>query len=342
MTTRRMGLSLGTVVRAALLLALFVVAPAVRADEFKVVPLDAGVAPDFKKRHERELNFPKSTQRMVVNVVQPSLIVVPPAADKANGSAVVICPGGGFAILSIDSEGLEVAKFLAARGITCFILKYRLMETKTNSPLVELFTRKDLKEAIASGFKNATPDGLAAVRYVHEHAQDYGVDPDRVGILGFSAGGMIALAVAVRGEGNTRPAFAASIYGPYDLEGAGDKVPDDAPPLFLLAAQDDPLKLSTPCVAVYQAWVAAAQEGRIAPVHKGGPRLRHEQARSPHRHMGRPLRRLAHRLERAEKVTPGAIVYVFSGVGRYGLFQLWLWPGAIVSHLRSGRNKRAR
>ena len=265
-----MGLSLGTVVRAALLLALFVVAPAVRADEFKVVPLDAGVAPDFKKRHERELNFPKSTQRMVVNVVQPSLIVVPPAADKANGSAVVICPGGGFAILSIDSEGLEVAKFLAARGITCFILKYRLMETKTNSPLVELFTRKDLKEAIASGFKNATPDGLAAVRYVHEHAQDYGVDPDRVGILGFSAGGMIALAVAVRGEGNTRPAFAASIYGPYDLEGAGDKVPDDAPPLFLLAAQDDPLKLSTPCVAVYQAWVAAHKKAELHLYTKGG------------------------------------------------------------------------
>jgi len=254
------------------LLALLVIAPPVHADDFKVIPLDTGSAPGAAKpnRPECDLKDPRTKQRWVVNVARPTLTVVRPPADKANGSAVVICPGGGFAILSIDSEGFEVAKFLAARGITCFVLKYRLMETKTNSPLVELFTRKDLKAAIASGFKNATPDGLAAVRYVHEHAQEYGVDPDRVGILGFSAGGMIALAVAVRGEAGSRPAFAASIYGPYDLAAAGDKVPENAPPLFLLAAQDDPLKLSSPCVAVYQAWVAAHKKAELHLYTKGG------------------------------------------------------------------------
>jgi len=256
----------------AMLFVWLVIAPTVHADDFKVVPIDAGVASGSAKpdRPERDLKDPRSQQRWVVNVARPTLTVVRPPADKANGAAVVICPGGGFAILSIDSEGFEVAKFLAARGITCFVLKYRLMETKTNSPLIELFTRKDLKEAIASGFKNATPDGLAAVRYVHEHAREYGVDPDRVGILGFSAGGMIALAVAVRGEASSRPAFAASIYGPYDLEAAGDKVPGDAPPLFLLAAQDDPLKLSSPCVAVYQAWVAAHKKAELHLYTKGG------------------------------------------------------------------------
>jgi acetyl esterase/lipase len=254
------------------LLALFVIAPTVHADDFKVVPLDAGVASGSEKpnRPERDLKAPGSQQRWVVNVARPSLIVVPPPADKANGSAVVICPGGGFAILSIDSEGLEVAKFLAARGITCFVLKYRLMETKTNSPLVELFTRKDLKQAIKTGFKHAAPDGLAAVQHVREHAQDYAVDPNRVGILGFSAGGMIAIAVALRGEAASRPAFAATIYGAYDLAEYGDKVQPGAPPLFILVAEDDPLKLAAPCITIYQAWAAAHKKAELHVYTKGG------------------------------------------------------------------------
>jgi acetyl esterase/lipase len=254
------------------LLAILVGAPAVRAEDFQVVPLPVGTATAVEKRErpERELKDPKTHQRWVVNVVQPTLTVVRPAADQANGSAVVICPGGGFAILSIDSDGFDVAKFLAARGITSFVLKYRLMETKTDYPLVELFTRKDLKEAIASGFKNATPDGLAALQHVREHAKDYGVDPNRVGILGFSAGGMIAIAVALRGEADSRPAFAASIYGAYDLAAAGDQVHPGTPPLFILAAQDDPLRLAAPCVAIYQAWAAAHKKAELHLYTKGG------------------------------------------------------------------------
>jgi acetyl esterase/lipase len=268
MMTHRRRHSLRTV--PVVFLVVFMIAPIVHADDFNVVPLDVAAAPGAEKRHEREINFPNSSQRMVVNVVKPSLIVVPPAAEKANGAAVVICPGGGFAILSIDSEGLEVAKFLAARGVTCFVLKYRLMETKTNSPLVELFTRKDLKQAIASGFKNAAPDGLAAVQYVREHAKDYGVDPNRIGILGFSAGGMVTVAVALRGEANSRPNFAASIYGAYDLAEYGDKVHPGVPPLFILVAEDDPLKLAAPCIAIYQAWGAAHKKAELHVYTKGG------------------------------------------------------------------------
>ncbi len=253
-----------------ILLTLLLMAPTLRGDDFKVVPLDVAVTPGSENRHEREIKFPKSEQRMVVNVVKPTLTVVSPPPDKANGSAVVICPGGGFAILSIDSEGLDVAKFLAARGVTCFVLKYRLMETRTEQPLVELFTRKDLKAAIATGFKNAAPDGLAAVRHVREHATDYGVDPKHVGIIGFSAGGMVALAVALRGEGSSRPDFAATIYGAYDLAEYGDKVRPDAPPLFVLVAQDDPLKLAPACVAVYQAWDAAHKKAELHVYTKGG------------------------------------------------------------------------
>ena len=98
-------------------------------------------------------------------MVEPTLTVLRPEAGKANGSSVVICPEAASLILSFESEGLDAAKFLAGKGVTCFVLKYRLMETKTDNPLVELFT-EDLKEAIAGGFKIATPDGLAAVQHV--------------------------------------------------------------------------------------------------------------------------------------------------------------------------------
>jgi acetyl esterase/lipase len=258
------------------LLALFVLAPTLHADDYKVIPLDTstGAAPapgsDNAKRHERDITDPRSKQRWVVNVVNPTLTLVQPPADKANGSAVVICPGGGFAILSIDSEGLDVAKFLAAQGVTCFVLKYRLMETKTNQPLVELFTRKDLNDAIANGFKNAAPDGLAAVQYVREHAKDYAIDPKRIGIIGFSAGGMVTVATALRGEGSSRPDFAASIYGAYDLAKFGDKVSAGAPPMFVVVAEDDPLKLAPSCVTLYQAWAAAHNKAELHVYTKGG------------------------------------------------------------------------
>jgi acetyl esterase/lipase len=238
----------------------------------QVVALYEGIAPgsENSKQVERQLGASKTGQSIVVNVVRPTLTVVRPESGKANGSGVVICPGGGFAILSIESEGLDVAKFLAARGVICFVLKYRLMETKTDSPLTELFTRKDLKEAIAAGFKVAAPDGIAAVRHVRQHAKEYDVDPDRVGILGFSAGGMVAVAAALRGDAGSRPAFAATIYGAYDLTAAGDKVDKDAPPLFVTVAQDDPLKLAPSCVALYQAWAAAGKRAELHVYMNGG------------------------------------------------------------------------
>src|SRR4051812_20536387 len=96
-----------------------------RTEGAKEVPLYDSVAPGSEKsaQKERELKDPATGQRIIVNVVKPTLTVVRPEAGKANGPAVVICPGGGFAILSIESQGLDAAKFLAGKGVTCFVLK---------------------------------------------------------------------------------------------------------------------------------------------------------------------------------------------------------------------------
>ena len=106
----------------------------------KVIRLYDGPAPGSETWKQKEAgnndNFWKT--RIVYNVTDPTLTVFAPASGTANGTAVVICPGGGFQALSIDSEGFDVARWLTAKGVTCFVLKYRLVESKTTDPTEEM------------------------------------------------------------------------------------------------------------------------------------------------------------------------------------------------------------
>jgi len=130
------------------------------------------IATDLK---ETTITLPNGGIR-VANVVQPTLQVFRPAKNKANGTAVIICPGGGYVRLSMDNEGSDVAKRLTELGVTAFVLKYRLpndqsQPDKTTAPLL---------------------DAQQALRLVRQKAADYGVNPGRVGLMGFSAGGHLA------------------------------------------------------------------------------------------------------------------------------------------------------
>jgi acetyl esterase/lipase len=240
-------------------------------DEWKVIPVYDGVAPGSEdwKQQERESTLPVTGDRVVWNVVKPTLTVVPAAKDQATGAAAVICPGGAFLFLGMDHEGLDLAKFLAARGVTCFVLKYRTMEAKSDKLLMELLT-EEVRKAQPAAFKISADDGLAAVKLVRDRAAEYGVDPKRTGIIGFSAGGMVATAAALRSNAAGRPAFAATIYGAYDPTDYGDKVPKLAPPLFICAAQDDQLRQSPRSVALYQAWTAAKRSAELHLYAHGG------------------------------------------------------------------------
>ncbi|HUD66008.1 MAG TPA: alpha/beta hydrolase [Candidatus Sulfotelmatobacter sp.] len=209
---------------------------------------------------------------VVANVTRPSLTVFKPPPELRNGTALVICPGGGFMALSINSEGNDVAKYMAARGVTAFVLKYRLAHTgedATQEFVTLLPDHQKFHEMLDKVVPLAVADGLAAVTYVRQHASEWGVSPDRVGIVGFSAGGAVTAGVAFHYLPEGRPAFVAPIYaGGETFKDAS--VPANAPPMFLVAATDDQLGLVPESIALYEKWTAAHKSAELHLYAKGG------------------------------------------------------------------------
>jgi acetyl esterase/lipase len=209
---------------------------------------------------------------VVANVTKPTLTVFKPSPESRNGTAIVICPGGGFMALSINSEGTDVAKYMAERGVTAFVLKYRLAHTGDDATqeFTALFADKPkFHELTTKVVPLSIADGLAAVAYVRQHASEWSVSPDRVGIIGFSAGGVVAAGVAFRYAPDGRPAFVAPIYGAAEMF-KDAPVPADAPPMFVAAATDDNLGLAPDSIALYDKWAAAHKSVELHMYAKGG------------------------------------------------------------------------
>jgi acetyl esterase/lipase len=252
----------------------FFLAPLAAAQD--VIPLYPGPSTppgSTPENYPEKQYFSKSwNTEVVANVTKPSLTVFKPSAELRNGTAMVICPGGGFMALSINSEGTDAAKYLAAKGVTTFVLKYRLSHTGEDATeeFAALFAdRAKYLETVGKVIPLSIADGMAAVTYVRQHAADWGVSPDRVGIMGFSAGGTVAAGVAFRYAPDGRPAFVAVIYG-----AAGRlidaPVPTDAPPMFIAAATDDNLGLAPHSVALYEKWSGAQKPTELHMYEKGG------------------------------------------------------------------------
>lgn len=193
---------------------------------------------------------------MLRNVSEPTLTVFRPAPGKANGAGVIVCPGGGWSILAWKHEGVDVAEWFAARGFTAFLLKYRLSATPSDpaefaasmaaqnatlaAPLTAAKAPRTAAELIRSkaltyAREIAADDGRRALQLVRERAAAFQIEPDRIGLIGFSAGAFLVADVAMDPQGPP-PAFLAPIYGG---ETRGRPVPADAPPLFTVIAHDD-------------------------------------------------------------------------------------------------------
>jgi acetyl esterase/lipase len=216
------------------LVALFVLQPAGFTQQLappeREIPLYTGVAPGSEKWDwsERLVTSGNGTP-MVQNVVRPVVQYYPAPKSKAVGTAMIVAPGGGFRNLMMSYEGVDIARRLNEIGIDAFVLKYRLTYTDPKPKATGSDVATPNPQAGQKVRELGGADGRQAVTVVRQHAAEFGFRPDRIGMIGFSAGGAVTLA-AVAGPADSRPNFAAAIYA----AGAGTtKPPDGAPPIFI-------------------------------------------------------------------------------------------------------------
>jgi dienelactone hydrolase len=223
---------------------------------------------------------------MLRNVSDPSLTVFAPDPAKANGVGVIVCPGGAWRVLAWEHEGIDPARWLATRGYTAFLLKYRLRGsppdpvefaaavTKMAASMPTVIPGAKAPRALADAMRDesitrarevAADDGRRAVEVARERAAEWGIQPDRVGMIGFSAGAFLTVDVAMDPRGAPL-AFVAPIYGG---ETKGRPVPADAPALFTAVAQDDRM-LFRVVEGLYADWSSADRPAELHIFTRGG------------------------------------------------------------------------
>lgn len=203
-----------------------------------IVPVDGlaqtiniwpGVAPGSESWTQQEKTYTNTPVGTVIqNVVTPTITAYLPPRAKATGTAVIIAPGGGFIALATTLEGEGLARFLQQRGIAAILLKYRTIEQRGSG-----IPQMDQDTAARYGIA----DAIQALKVVRQHAAEWHLRQDRVGIIGFSAGGMVASGALLQPDSAGRPNFAAMVYGaPFGVMPA---IPATLPPVFLAWAADD-------------------------------------------------------------------------------------------------------
>jgi len=247
--------------KAAALAAAFTLAASASAQDGTIYPLDAPPEPGaiplntggVKDQPAKESWFRQWGEPMVRNVTDATLTPYLPDPAKANGTAVIVAPGGGFRWLSINNEGWKIAKALNAQGVAAFVLKYRLIPTPpTLEGLKESMNRTMASVAPAAGkpagemptppkrpawdLSNQQADAEAAYALILQNAEKWHVDTKRIGMMGFSAGAGLTMHCELHSQ-TMKLAFIAPIYGNLGAV----EVPKDAPPLFVALAADDPL-----------------------------------------------------------------------------------------------------
>lgn len=246
-------------------------ATAASANADEVIQVWPDGAPGSKPLPSAETSSREQSGENQITIIRdvsvPTLTVVRPAPGKANGTAMVVLPGGAFMALAWDLEGTEVAQWLAERGITAFILRYRVsqLELAPGQAPPDMAT---LIRLLQPKRKLAIADAGEAVALIRRNATRYGIDPSRVGMVGFSAGAVTTLGLVLEGEPARRPDFAAPIYGMPMID--APVVPTEAPPLFLAHAQDDttvPVQGST---QIFDLWTKAKRPAELHVYTRGG------------------------------------------------------------------------
>lgn len=264
--------------KAITILALFFCVSAFAQQEIRLYD---GVAPGSEgvQDNERIQRGPDGNIQSISGVVTPSITVYLPDAGKATGTAVILCSGGGLMSHSWGSDVINMARWLNERGIAAIGLKYRtrvmgggpggmrmggggqaLSASVTEfSKISKSNANPDTSESGIKNVDNAINDALRAMEIVREHAAEWHINPDKIGYLGFSAGGGVGIGATVRADAAHRPAFMATIYGPslIDVE-----VPQNAPNIFI-ATRGDHHNVAAGLVSLYLDWKRAGANAEM-------------------------------------------------------------------------------
>jgi acetyl esterase/lipase len=264
----RRNFTMQRIASALALIAALIVAWSAAAAEPLVVEVWPGKVPDESGNIGAErVRFPQKIDpkqvevaeptRLITDVTKPAITIYRPAADKNTGTAMLICPGGGYWDLYWELEGEEVAAWLNSIGVTGIILKYRVPR------------RPD--EVKGEPARRPLQDAQRAVSLVRSKAADWGIHPQRIGIVGFSAGGHLAIATATSFDKRTyeliddvdkiscRPDFAVPVYSGYlkakdkDELAPGLRIPAGTPPIFLVHGDEDIVSSPENSVLMYLA-----------------------------------------------------------------------------------------
>lgn len=241
----------------------------------KVVQLYSGAAPGSETWTwaEKEGINPVNNTRFAYNVTTPSLTIFAPDSAVGNGSAVLLVPGGSLHVVMMEHEGFKTARELVKRGVTVFVLKYRVAQLKTENPWQEMMTKMRDTTAyardVASIRELAISDVKEAIRYIHTHAGELLVDKSRIGVVGFSAGAVMTLNLLAESAFLPRPAFTGFIYGVYPPSLKG-KLNDSLAPAFFAAATDDQLAPARNSVDLYSEWMQKKIPAELHLYAKGG------------------------------------------------------------------------
>ena len=228
------------------------------------IPLYPGVAPGSEnwKYSEKAAGTPDRPQAQ--NIVRPVLLYYP--ADNSVGTAMIVAPGGGFRTLMMSYEGVDVAKRLNQMGVDAFVLKYRTIYVGADAPAAGRGPATTGPQAGQNLREIAGADGQQAVRLLRQHAAEFSALPNRIGIIGYSAGGAVVLST-VYGPADGRPDFAAPIYA----AGANSNPPPPgAPPLFIAVAADDQTVGFQGSIDLLGAWRKAGLPAELHVFQTGG------------------------------------------------------------------------
>ena len=261
-------------------LALTAAASAQTPEEIRLWP---GKAPGSENWSLPETTTTSTTgDRTKTNVSDPTVTVYLPPAASATGAAIVVAPGGALRLLAWDGEGVKVAQWLNSKGIAAVVLKYRTLQvtpaagrgrgagppvpgTTASAGRQELEIRKANANpapddaGLTEVLHMATADAQQALRLARRNASAWRIDPARIGIMGFSAGGGVAVGTALAPQSDASPDFLISVYGPslQDVD-----VPAHAPPLFI-AVGSTHFNVTNGCLALFAAWKAAGKPAEI-------------------------------------------------------------------------------